>query len=1139
VEYFQRFSEDDDGDDDTSVSVDFSSTAASTLDEFTTTFSSANSLTVDVVLGSWEVLLTLGLIFVISAVFISYGYVVDTREEQATATSNQLKKALHMNVLNNSKRMHKRKVVPDVELNPTLRKKRAVTLKERSKTMMAMRRTSQRNQTMGADEHRSLDQVLPTVLQPLPMWTRYKTELQVYHRWAGVYFHYSKVCSRPLRALSLVTNVIVMLFIEAVTYDIADPNDGSCELYASEPSCLSEMSSLASESKCYWDEDEMTCNFKEIKNDMMRVVIVAIFAACLGTPFAILLQVLVQKYLSGEVDEGNVSSLTRFTSRGSMILGIMRGQVGVSGEDDSLSVLTRGPSMLRKTVSVRNSDITASIKIVTTLQEDLSQLFTDLRKFRHTLSRDERNKFDDVWGLSFMMDEGIGTTRNYFNKVKTLYNTLIMKRRRPELVLLDELERVRDVVTEEVVMFESSQLTESQKSKRLLFLFVRDLLDGANGQILDAKNRRDNTVRKRVTMDMKIIISLVVTLTLLGMLFYVYLFALRQTQERQQAWFQSFVVWVVFEIFLVSTGMVFLTHIVIPTFIVSDVKRVKQKIVNDINAFKLSVTQHSNKSATFLFPNDQKQELTEVTASGQVVDEKQSSTDFNAAKYLFASSRLARLYPNLKDSLIVARFSTHWPRRSLKNTQKSVTNSYNKKLSFVTQAFSRILLFGVSSVIQLPEPVQDIVFQLISTSGLGYIVVLFMYLWRTSPLLVAVPLVVVVLCVHFITATSKSSSFLPLNKVQPLLTNEIDDKTQAHVVGRNSTHDDGVPVGEVDDAVVDVDLVCDNGNNLAASDELVLCSQKERGPAVDFHNVSEKTERLRGLQHFLWGNDIIPGDNADYSSDTDSDANCDEFFNKRKDELAVYEMACLEARGQGCGEVGASIGTTLSSSHIKHLVVSEPIKAQIDLQKPSSKSSPVAAALTVNSRAGALKNVRRKSSLGISSIISEDGGENDIEVEDDEDIVERILQRPKEILRCVSNVQDSDNISGSLLPSDAKFSRRSEQVEARLRNDFKKSVSTARDVQLENFSCPSSDIEDERSVHLLTKKASLRNIASSDSEIEYGSTRIFSAPSIKDDIGKKSIESDKAEGQVRSPVDVKYPFNLNESMFELSEDSDD
>jgi uncharacterized membrane protein YsdA (DUF1294 family) len=99
--------------------------------------------------------------------------------------------------------------------------------------------------------------------------------------------------------------------------------------------------------------------------------------------------------------------------------------------------------------------------------------------------------------------------------------------------MLEELRTVRCVTEEECVTMTGNSLTDKQKSKRLLYLFVRDLLEGSNGNILEAKHRRDNTKKKKVSLDMKIIISVSITITLTAMLFYVYLFAMRQTSERQ------------------------------------------------------------------------------------------------------------------------------------------------------------------------------------------------------------------------------------------------------------------------------------------------------------------------------------------------------------------------------------------------------------------------------------------------------------------------------------------------------------------------------------------------------------------------------------------------------------------------------
>ena len=138
-------------------------------------------------------------------------------------------------------------------------------------------------------------------------------------------------------------------------------------------------------------------------------------------------------------------------------------------------------------------------------------------------------------------------------------SALLRKRKRPELIFLDELDRVHDVVADEMMVFESPLISSNEKSQRLLYLFVRDLLDDTQGNILNFKNSRDNNDTKLlISKDTKLLISILITFGVTGMLFYIYLFILRQTRERQQAWIRSFVVWTLFDIFLVSTCTAFL-----------------------------------------------------------------------------------------------------------------------------------------------------------------------------------------------------------------------------------------------------------------------------------------------------------------------------------------------------------------------------------------------------------------------------------------------------------------------------------------------------------------------------------------------------------------------------------------------------
>jgi hypothetical protein len=109
-----------------------------------------------------------------------------------------------------------------------------------------------------------------------------------------------------MRVLSLFSSIVIMLFVQSVTYNIADPDDGSCENCEDESCCLSLKSTLNSnEDRCYWERsststDQGSCHFRQISDDMTRVFIVAMISAIVSAPFALSIQYLVVNVLSQE-----------------------------------------------------------------------------------------------------------------------------------------------------------------------------------------------------------------------------------------------------------------------------------------------------------------------------------------------------------------------------------------------------------------------------------------------------------------------------------------------------------------------------------------------------------------------------------------------------------------------------------------------------------------------------------------------------------------------------------------------------------------------------------------------------------------------------------------------------------------------
>jgi hypothetical protein len=264
--------------------------------------------------------------------------------------------------------------------------------------------------------------------------------------------------------------------------------------------------------------------------------------------------------------------------------------------------------------------------------------------------------------------------------------------------------------------------------RRLLFLFVKDLSSGVSGEALSVKSERDRSVgslkaRARlegVSWRWQCLGWVFVLLLNCGLLFYVFLFALRQTHSRQSAWFKSFVLWLVFEVTVSSTGLVLLTHLLVPLCVSADVSRLKERVLRDLIRLRKALMGH---------PRD----IEEGGRGGTEDEGVDGLKDFNAAKYLFPSWRLACLFPELPESGLILLYSSPWPKRRFGETGGAVSIEYEQAV--ILTALSRILLYFLGSLLRFPTLVQDIVLQTLCNSGLGFVVLLTVRLFAIHPAL--------------------------------------------------------------------------------------------------------------------------------------------------------------------------------------------------------------------------------------------------------------------------------------------------------------------------------------------------------------------------------------------------------------------
>ncbi len=399
--------------------------------------------------------------------------------------------------------------------------------------------------------------------------------------------------------------------------------------------------------------------------------------------------------------------------------------------------------------------------------------------------------------------------------------------------LLFELSSVRKCVYREYQWFKSVGLDDSQGEKneeteckgdihpqlihqkrRLLYLFVRDLTKGVSGEVLENKERRDFRKLEKVSLELKIATWIFVLLLNVGLLFYVYLFAMNQTHSRQSAWFRSFIMWLFFEVFVSSTGMVLLVHLLIPLYAMSDVSKMKEKILNDLTSFREKYVLNRYSSGR--------------TKSPALVD---TPFQFNAAKYFFVSWRIASLFPQIPESEFILQFTTPWPKKSFGKEKKEIELSSYYEDQALFRVLAQICLIFFVSLLHSHHLIQDLLFKFVSDSSLGYLMYLMVRLYLIHPLL---PVTIFGFTIGLIFVLLRSAAHSEM--VQKLQRSKIHCSESVPEILPNKCEEDvddcdkKLFVEGEDSSQLSVDFVCDSKGG-EENDDLVV--QLETDPSVN------------------------------------------------------------------------------------------------------------------------------------------------------------------------------------------------------------------------------------------------------------------------------------------------------------------
>jgi phosphate/sulfate permease len=282
--------------------------------------------------------------------------------------------------------------------------------------------------------------------------------------------------------------------------------------------------------------------------------------------------------------------------------------------------------------------------------------------------------------------------------------------------------------------------TENSKNKRLLLLFQMDLLPGMTGEILNSKEQRDNVMLLPVSGKIKVISWVFLALLNLGMLFYVFLFAIRQNTHRQAAWGRSLAMYLFLDILLISSCMVVFMHILLPSIVMRDVVKIRKKLTETVSKYyqDLAAVEEEEEDKEDDLSKQQQSPLSKSIPARKPMKTKKPKL-FNTAKYLFLSYRMAESYPDLKASKIILQYQSPWPRQSYQHTidmKKDYKYSYAAALS---RSASIIVIFFLTNLLATPLAIQDMILQMAATIAMGYTILIHIQLYQIFPALVIVP----------------------------------------------------------------------------------------------------------------------------------------------------------------------------------------------------------------------------------------------------------------------------------------------------------------------------------------------------------------------------------------------------------------
>jgi hypothetical protein len=233
-----------------------------------------------------------------------------------------------------------------------------------------------------------MEEALPQILSSQLLWEKIWNETRRHHKWIAIIYYFSLDYPRILRIVSLATNIIISLFIQALTFGLSEGDDGTCERLMNEAACLVPRSSYGTGgSKCYWTPATSSnnpspnggkCSFIQPNDELKITLFVAIFSALASIPMSVFCDWLINRILAAPLSSSYVS--------------ILPFQEKNNGSNIKLTAIRPVDSTF-EIKAISSVGISVNDNLTSMIDSDISRLKRELVEYASTLSDKEANEF--------------------------------------------------------------------------------------------------------------------------------------------------------------------------------------------------------------------------------------------------------------------------------------------------------------------------------------------------------------------------------------------------------------------------------------------------------------------------------------------------------------------------------------------------------------------------------------------------------------------------------------------------------------------------------------------------------------------------------------------------------------------------